>query len=195
MTTAKKITSKYTPHMLSIIKAFKDTYLAAAQNFPALQIEFYYITRGDGTTLNASALAARDRVIASVAKHRGTQNPKDSIIFNAVDTPKLFGYVRKRRLRSRRLRWSQQAIPIGNGYVGMVRLGDYFEFLKNETGELDELIFESNVRGSQGKTSVNKQMRAALDDGGPPDFWQLNNGITITCSSITPIDAYSLSVD
>ncbi len=93
------------------------------------------------------------------------------------------------------LKWSTQAIPIQNGYVGMVRLIDYFEFLKNDSGRLDELIFESNVRGNQGKTSVNRQMRAALDDGSPPDFWQLNNGVTVTCASIKPIDAYSLSVE
>jgi hypothetical protein len=191
----KKIAAKYTPHMLSIISAFKQTYLAAAQNFPSLQIEFYYVTRGDGITLNASAVAARDRVLKTITKHRGNQNTKDSVVFNPVDTPKLLKYVRSRRLRSRNLKWSQQPIPIDNGYVGMIRIPDYFAFLKNEAGELDELIFESNVRGSQGKTSVNKQMRAALDDGGPPDFWQLNNGITITCSSITPIDAYSLSIE
>jgi hypothetical protein len=47
----------------------------------------------------------------------------------------------------------------------MVHLRDYFELLKDETGSLDELIFESNVRGNQGRTSVNRQMRAALDDG------------------------------
>ena len=193
--TGKKVAGKYTAHMLSMIAAFKSTYLSAAQNFPALQIEFYYITRGDGVSLNVAAIASRDRVLKAVEKHRGQSNPKDSVDFTPIDTQKLLQYIRKRRLRARKLKWSSQAIPIGSGYVGIVRLRDYFEFLKDATGNLDELIFESNVRGSQGKTSVNKQMRAALDHGGPPDFWQLNNGVTITCTSVTPIDAYSLSID
>ena len=192
---SKKLAGKYTPHMLSIIGAFKKTYLSVAQNFPALQIEFYYVTRGDGNSLNSAAIASRERVLKAVAKHRGTGNPRDSVVFNAIDTQKLLEYVRRRRLHSRKLKWSSQPIPIGSGYVGIVRLRDYFEFLKGETGNLDELIFESNVRGSQGRTSVNKQMRAALDQGAPPDFWQLNNGVTITCTSITPVDAYSLSID
>src|SRR5579872_5228536 len=63
---------------------------------------------------------------------------------------------------------------------------------RGPTGELDELIFESNVRGHQGRSSVNKQMRISLDTGGPPDFWQLNNGITITCSKIEGIDALTV---
>jgi hypothetical protein len=194
-TPPKKLAGKYTPHMLSMIGAFRSTYLSVVQNFPALQIEFYYVTRGDGNSLNMAAIASRDRVLKTVEKHRGNGNPRDSVAFNSMDTQKLLEYVRRRRLHSRKLKWSSQPIPIGNGYVGMVPLRDYFEFLKDEGGALDELIFESNVRGNQGRTSVNRQMRAALDQGGPPDFWQLNNGVTITCASITPIDAYSLSID
>ena len=192
---SKKLAGKYTPQILSLVGAFKSTYLSVAQSFPALHIEFYYVTRGDGVSINAAATASKNRVLAAVEKHRGKGNSKDTVSFHAVDTAQLLAYVRRRRRRSRTLKWSVQPIPIENGYVGMVRLGDYFEFLKNELGSLDELIFESNVRGNQGRTSVNRQMRAALDAGSPPDFWQLNNGVTITCASISPIDAYSLSVD
>ena len=191
----KHFAGKYTPQILLLMAAFKKTYLSVAQSFPALHIEFYYVTRGDGVTLNVASNAAKNRVLANVSKHRGTSNNKDSVNYNTVDTAQLLGYVRKRRRRSRKLKWSVQPIPIENGYVGVVKLVDYFEFLKDESGFLDELIFESNVRGNQGRTSVNKQMRAALDSGSPPDFWQLNNGVTVTCASINPIDAYSLSVE
>lgn len=191
----KNFAGKYTPQILSLMKAFKEAYRSALHSFPALHIEFYYVTRGDGVTLNAAAKASKNRVIAAVQKHRGKSNNRDTTTFNALSTADLLTYVRKRRRKSRRLKWSAQPIPIENGYVGMVKLGDYFAFLKDESGALDELIFESNVRGNQGRTSVNKQMRKALDAGPPPDFWQLNNGVTITCASINPIDAYSLSVD
>jgi len=194
-TPTKAVAPKYTAQLVSIVQSFKNTYMAVAQNFPALHLEFFYVTRGDGNTLNAAAAAAKDRLFAAVHKHRGKGNSKDTVAFHPIDTTELLSCVRKRRLRSRRLRWSAQPIPIGNGYVGMVRLPDYFDFLKDEKSSLDELIFESNVRGNQGRTSVNRQMRAALDRGGPPDFWQLNNGVTITCASITPIDAYNLSVE
>jgi len=192
---SKTLAQKYHSHLVSIIEAFKKAYLAAAHNFPSLHLEFYYVTRGDGDTLNVAGDAAKDRLIEVVRKHRGTENSNDSVNLYPIDSCALLTYVRKRRQRTRRLIWNSQPIPIGKGYVGIVKLQDYFNFLKDEGGFLDELIFESNVRGNQGKTSVNRQMRTALDNGGPPDFWQLNNGVTITCASISPIDAFTLSLE
>jgi hypothetical protein len=191
----KKLAQKYHSHLVSIINAFKKTYLSAAGNFPSLHLEFYYVTRGDEDTLNAAGKAAMKRLIEIVHKHRGTDNSNDSVNLYPIDSCALLTYVRKRRQKTRQLTWDSQPIPIGKGYLGIVKLQDYFNFLKDESGALDELIFESNVRGNQGKTSVNRQMRAALDDGGTPDFWQLNNGVTITCASISPIDAFNLSLE
>ena len=71
----RKLAGKYTPHMLSMIGAFKNTYLAVVQNLPAPQVEFYYVTRGDGNTLNTAALASRDRALKVVEKHRGKGGP------------------------------------------------------------------------------------------------------------------------
>jgi hypothetical protein len=51
---------------VSIIAAFKKTSLSVIQNFPALHIEFYYVTRGDGSQLNAAGIASRDRVLDAV---------------------------------------------------------------------------------------------------------------------------------
>jgi hypothetical protein len=84
--------------------------------------------------------------------------------------------------------------PRLDGYIGLVKIMDYYAFLKNSRGDLDELIFESNVRGHQGRTSVNKGMRTSLDDDGPTDFWKFNNGITITCTGVAPIDVSSVQV-
>ena len=192
---SKKLSQKYHSHLVTIIEAFKKAYVDAAHNFPSLHLEFYYVTRGDGDTLNVAGEAARDRLIEVVRKHRGTDNSNDSVNLYPIDSCALLSYVRKRRQRTRQLTWNSQPIPIGKGYLGIVKLQDFFNFLKDEGGSLDELIFESNVRGNQGKTSVNRQMRTALDDGGPPDFWQLNNGVTITCANISPIDAFSLSLE
>jgi AIPR protein len=190
----REMAGRYTPQILSLVTAFKNVYRSVVQSLPTLHFEFYYVTRGDGVTLNAAGRASRGRVIAAIEKHRGRKN-KDTIAFNPISTVELLTYARSRRKKSRTLKWAANTIPIEDGYVGMVKIGDYFNFLKDDAGNLDELIFESNVRGNQGKTSVNRQMRNALDDGPPPDFWQLNNGVTITCANISPIDAYSLSID
>jgi AIPR protein len=69
------------------------------------------------------------------------------------------------------------------GYVGLVNLYTYYQFLQDEPGVLAERIFESNVRGYQQDTSVNKEIRASLENNTlPSDFWILNNGITMLAS-------------
>jgi hypothetical protein len=49
------------------------------------------------------------------------------------------------------------------GYVGLVKLRDYYSFLEDEPGVLAERIFESNVRGFQQHTPVNTQIRHSLE--------------------------------
>jgi hypothetical protein len=107
---AKSLAAKYHAHLVSIIEAFKKTYIASAQNFPAIHMEFYYITRGDGDTLNIAGESARDRLYAAVHKHRGIDNSSDSINLYPVDSCELLGYVRKRRQRTRKLSWTGQPI-------------------------------------------------------------------------------------
>jgi len=187
------LAGKYEARLITRMQTFKDKYLEVAHNFPRLVLEFYYVTRGDGETLTPAADAAVERLKQAVAKHRGA-NSRDEFKFEPADTVKLLEYVRRRRQFPRPIKWAQQPMPVGEGYVGMVRLADYYNFLKDEKGTLDELIFESNVRGSQGRTSVNRQMREVLDKSKTPDFWQLNNGITVTCLRINPIDAFNVEV-
>lgn len=199
-----EIEAKYNRALLSILATFKSAFSTLAHTFPKLRLEFYYITRGDGDLLNAASKAATARLDATVQKHRGTdEKPK----FVLVDTPKLLAYVQTRRQTERKLLWARQPVEVSKGnYVGLVKIRDYFDFLmERNTGRLDELIFESNVRGHQGKKGVNKAMLDSLNaggppnfcqpsKGGPPDFWQLNNGITITCSDVGMIDFGSVCV-
>lgn len=185
----------YQSKILLMIDTFQAVLRSAAHNFPPIRVDFYYVTRGDGELLSVAAREAEDRLRSAFRRHRGNANTSDSISLAPTDSCSLLTYVRQRRQKTRQIRWATQPIPIGKGYLGIVKLTDYFNFLKTEMASLDELIFESNVRGSQGNTSVNRQMKAALDEGGPPDFWQLNNGVTVTCAKINPIDAFNLAIE
>jgi hypothetical protein len=75
-----------------------------------------------------------------------------------------------------------------NSYAGLVNLKSYADFLSDATGKIKKYVFESNVRDFQGSTVVNKAIRSTLsavvsDDS--PDFWWLNNGITILATQVT----------
>lgn len=190
---ASRLAHKYETHLLAIMQAFKDKYLQMAGSFPTLTIEVYYITRGDELTVTPQVQDAIDRLSAMVEKHRGKKD-KGNVEVIPVDTQKLLDHVRKRRQRTRLLKWASTPLPIGPSYVGLVKIADYYNFLKDEKTELDELIFESNVRGNQGMTSVNRQIRLALDKWKNLDFWQLNNGVTVTSPQLNPIDAWKIEV-
>ena len=71
------------------------------------------------------------------------------------------------------------------GLVGLVHLHDYSQFLQDEHGDLQEGIFESNVRGFQQNTSVNVAIGETLQKPGKADFWLLNNGITILAQKVS----------
>src|SRR5690606_26331250 len=43
-------------------------------------------------------------------------------------------------------------------------------------------IFESNVRDFQGSTEVNAEIKKTLESESTPDFWWLNNGVTVLAS-------------
>jgi hypothetical protein len=73
--------------------------------------------------------------------------------------------------------------------VGLVKLSDYREFLVDDDDPqvLAERIFESNVRGFVLDSPVNEDIANSLlhpDD--EPNFWLLNNGVTIIAAKTFP---------
>ena len=77
----------------------------------------------------------------------------------------------------------------------MVKLHDYWRFLLDEHGDLQERIFESNVRGFQQNTPVNVGIRKTLEAPGKADFWELNTGITILEGKASKVGYKKLEID
>ena len=76
----------------------------------------------------------------------------------------------------------QENATSGTSHVALVKLRDYMDFLTDSQGDLRRHIFDLNVRDFAGDVEVNKEIRSSLEDPGAPEFWWLNNGITIVCS-------------
>jgi hypothetical protein len=187
-----KFNYKYEGHLISIMQTYRSKYLSIAGNFPTVELDFYYVTRGDETGITKTEQDAIDRLSAAVRKHLG-DSPCN---FNAVNTQSLLKFVQKRRQRNRTLHWADiQPLPIGEGYVGLVSVKAWYEFLKDpDSEELDELIFESNVRGFRGNSTINGNIKKTLENG-TANFWQLNNGVTIvSAEKLQPVDAMSVSI-
>jgi hypothetical protein len=65
------------------------------------------------------------------------------------------------------------------GEIGLVKLPDYYSFISDADGRVAERFFDSNVRGYWPHSHINRGIAETLKSVGGPEFWLLNNGITI----------------
>ncbi|WP_425404319.1 AIPR family protein [Hwanghaeella sp.] len=172
---------RYNENVVRIMRTWKETYLKVSGSFPENSIDYYYIT-GDDVSPDPYAVDASNRVLEKTKSHIKAESE-----YHFVGAEQLWDQVQKRPPKSRKLNWSETPMAAKDGTVGLVNLKKYYEFLKDENGDLTESIFESNVRGYQQNVGVNTQIRASLDEESQkPNFWLLNNGITIITPKATP---------
>ncbi len=74
-------------------------------------------------------------------------------------------------------------------YLLLVSIEDYYSFISDD-GKLKRYYFDSNVRAFMGMNSVNQDIRDTLENPNSPDFWWLNNGITILTTNAVVIGNY-----
>ena len=79
-----------------------------------------------------------------------------------------------------------EVLSSGERYVLLARLSEYYKFV-SDNGKLRRYLFDSNVRDFMGLNRVNEDMKLTLEDNNSPDFWWLNNGITILATSASVI--------
>lgn len=71
----------------------------------------------------------------------------------------------------------------GERYVLLSKLTDYNKFICDDGSKLRRYLFDSNVRDFMGLNRVNEDIRTTLENDSSPDFWWLNNGVTILATS------------
>lgn len=172
---ASSLTTKYHPQLIEIMRTFKEKYLSIAGGFPTVTIDYFYITKGDELKPDKNAQDAAAKVKETVNRHLS----KADCNFHFINLQSLLEQVMRRPPREKTLVWAESPMQTEEGFVGLVKLDDYFRFIQDEYGGLADRIFESNVRGFQQSTPVNVQIRDSLRSTKTANFWLLNNGITI----------------
>ncbi len=168
----------YNQNLIDRVSVFRKTYLELASKFPNLSFEYAYATKGTDVDAKVERkVAALEQVI------KGFFNPV-AFSFRFLTASDLLASARRRPATTASLRLAENPISTGReGFVCLVRLSDYFTFITDEDGHLRSHLFEGNVRDYQGRTEVNKEIRATLESTGPEDFWWLNNGVSMICSN------------
>jgi len=171
--------STYRPELITAMRLFKDKYGIIVGENPPLSVEFYYITKKD-VEPNSDCKTSSEKVKAVVKEHFS----EVQCDFHFVNAAALWAQVQTRPSKKKALKWAAQSLSTPEGQIGLVRLTDYFAFITDSNGQLAERFFDSNVRGYWKTTTVNKQIAATLNAPSPPEFWLLNNGITILTERI-----------
>lgn len=167
----------YSSEIVSRTGFFRDALRALATRHPQVEINFVYATRGRTEELNTKVEIKAQDLRAQLS----------GVITGALGNVDFLGaaelWRRVNSVPSYTMQLTCQEIATsGNSYVALVKLRDYMSFLSDQHGDLRRHIFDWNVRDYQGDVEVNREIRGSLQDPTVPEFWWLNNGITIVCS-------------
>lgn len=171
----------YNEGLIESIDRFRLVHQQLAAKFPALLIRYVYACKG--TKVEKSVRRKVDKLEAVVNRHF----PSAEFSFNFVGASELLAMARKIPQTSYNLALAENPISSDGqvGFVCLVRIKDYHEFITDGAGSLRRQIFEANVRDYQGRTEVNEDIQRSLQDSTQEDFWWLNNGVTVIAGKAT----------
>lgn len=171
----------YNESLRSAVNGFRRVYEGLAARFPSLRFRFVYATRG--IEVHPNVRRKSDNLITKV---RGLYSAAETC-FDFLGASDLLGLARRAPRTSYTLPLAESPISSSGdiGFICLVRLKDYHEFITDEQHRLRKGLFEANVRDYQGQTQVNDEIQKSLRNQAGEDFWWLNNGITIVASNAT----------
>jgi AIPR protein len=172
---------EYHEKIARLMRIFKTKFREhQKRSHPKLSIELLYISGLDVQPKPDSLRAAKAVEIKAAKYYNKTEvKPVRFVNVGGLWTQSQIAPPSKKHITL------QKAFSTKEGWVGLATLPDFYEFLKGkEIGadgkpEIDDQIFDANVRGYQMNAPVNKRITATLTGANKPEFWLLNNGITI----------------
>lgn len=170
----------YSPGVLTKIGLFRTALRKFGGRHLKVRIAFHYATRGRTTDINAKVQKKANDLAAQF----------DKVIVKAEGSVEFLGCRELWALRSAVPSYTlqltcQEYSTSEDSHVALVTLRNYLSFLTEEKGTLRRYIFDWNVRDYQGNVEVNKEIRHSVLEPDLPEFWWLNNGVTIVCSKAT----------
>jgi hypothetical protein len=171
----------YSEELLRMRGNLKYAYRKLSPRLTSFVIDVFYASRGDTSEIGKEVLARGDQISSLISENFGLIEAR----FDFIGATELVALHRKTPNHTLELPFVE-ALAKGERYVILVRLSDYYRFVSDD-GKLRRYLFESNVRDFMGLNRVNEDIKLTLEGGDSPDFWWLNNGVTIlaTAAAIT----------
>jgi hypothetical protein len=171
----------YSDSLLRMRANLRFAYRKLSPRLSSFSIAVVYASRGDAVTIGTEVRARAEHLKRVIKDCFGSS--KVGVGF--LGCSELVELHRKIQNYTLELPFVE-ALAKGERYVILCRLSDYFNFISDD-GHLRRYLFESNVRDFMGLNRVNEEIRTTLEDSQSPDFWWLNNGVTIVATSASII--------
>jgi hypothetical protein len=177
-----EFSEQYSQSLLERIEIFRTVHKVLAPKFPTFHVQYVFVTKGDTTNIAHNVdRTAKDFELSS----RSLLATIKKCECKFVGARELITLSAKPPKTSFTLKCVDSTSSGKDAYVAIVKLTEFFEFIKDENGELRTHLFESNVRDYQGDVSVNEAIRSTLEKPeSPQQFWWLNNGVTILAEQV-----------
>ncbi|WP_051711290.1 AIPR family protein [Andreprevotia chitinilytica] len=159
------------------VSCFRQLYQSIAGRFPTLRFQYIYATRGDSREVHPNV----QRKVEDLRSAIGSLFTHADFKFEFYGASDLLGLARRQPTTSFDIQFTE-ILTGRDGNIALVRLQDFINFIRTETGQLRKSLFEANVRDYQGSNQVNEDMQQTLIGRGPEDFWWLNNGVTVVAT-------------
>lgn len=166
---------RYSAELLDARKLLIDAYRQLSSVRPSLKFNFCYISRGDSASVGEAVQARADQIVAETESLFSQCRAE----FSFVGATQLILLFRKTKSFNFDLQAMELMTSGPANYVAIVSLNDYKDFITDESGNLRRYLFDSNVRDYLGDTRVNEDIARSLADASAPEFWWLNNGVTL----------------
>jgi hypothetical protein len=170
----------YSESLLKTRTCLIQAYRRVSPRLNRFTLHFVYASRGDTTNVGESIRSRGAQAVAIGTELFGNCDAS----FEFIGASELVSIHRKVRTFSLELPFLE-ALTRGERYVLLCRLVDFYTFVVDENQKLRRYLFDSNVRAFMGLNRVNEDIRVTLNDPESPDFWWLNNGITILANTAT----------
>lgn len=171
----------YSEQVLSSRENLKYAYRKVSSRLSNFIITYVYASRGNTAELGESIESRSKQIIKITEDSFGNCISK----FSFLGSSELIELHRKVPNFTLELPFVED-LSRGERYVMLVNLFDYFNFI-SDNGKLRRYLFDSNVRDFMGLNRVNEDIKVTLLDLESPDFWLLNNGVTILATGASVI--------
>lgn len=176
-----QLKGSYSEDLLDLRDLFVAAYRRLSIGRPVVSINVVYASRGD-TSQIGEAVVARSKQIEGIFSSLFSSS---SSKFRFAGATEIIELHRKGKKFALDLPFTEHLATGRDSYVLLVKLRDYWKFVSDENGQLRRYLFDSNVRDFLGANQVNADISQSLGSPDAPDFWWLNNGVTILATSAT----------